>query len=563
MNGSDFVIIGGVAAGPKTAATLARRLPSARITLFQKEALLSYATCGLPYYASGEMADIKELTRTPYGVVRDTAFFRGSKGFEAVTGAEVINIDRKSKSVTVRKVAGGESFEHTYQKLVITTGAVPKKPSFPFPESPLVSPFTRPKDAVEFRSLAEQGKVGEVVIIGAGFIGCELVDAVRDMWGIDATLIEQGDHLLPHQLDPEMAAIVQRFLESKGIKIITGAEVEGINVGDDGRPVVSVKDQPSIVTDYVFYCLGVSPQTKLARECGLDIGETGGILVNRQLCTSDPDIYAGGDCIESFHQITDHKLFYPMGSLANRHGRIIAENLAGGKEEFSGVLGSFMLSLLGLNIGSVGLSARTAREHGFQVKAVWGTFPDKPDYRSDKDTFVLKLIYDETGNRLLGLQGIGGGDVCRRVDVFSSFLQNRGTTDDLVDFEHGYAPQFSEPLDPLFQMATIARLQQQGVSFIDPGTDFSNLSDPFLLLDVRETEEASTKGIPSVIAQAAHQVVNIPLNELSGRLGEIEKGRKVIVVCQRGSRSYQAAILLKQSGIEDIHIVGGGLSSLT
>ncbi|MFH1373627.1 MAG: FAD-dependent oxidoreductase [bacterium] len=562
MDRSDFVIIGGVAVGPKTAATLARRLPNAGITLFQKEEQISYAQCGLPYIASGELGDLKELTVTPYGVVRDTDFFRNTKGFEAITGAEVIGIDREKKIVSVRMNQSGETIKHAYGKLVIATGAVPNQPPFPVPDSPLVRSFTRPDDAVSFRRLAEQGKVGQVVIVGGGFISCELVDAVRDMWGIEATLVEKENQLLPFVLDFEMAAIVRRTISGNGVKVLTETTVDRIDLDADGRPVVHIAGHGAISTDYVFLCLGVHPETTLAHKCGLEVGETGGIVVDSHLQTSDQDIYAGGDCIESWHQVTGEKFFLSMGSLANRHGRVIAENLAGGNVEFPGTLGAFLLKVLDVNVGSVGLSQQAAEKAGFGAKAVWGTFPDKPDYHPDKQMFVLKLVYNESDGKLLGIQGVGAGDVCRRVDVFSSFLRYRGTLDDLIDLEHGYTPAYSEPLDPLYQMATIAAGQRNGMDFIDPGSDFSGFTGRIVWLDVRETEEADTKPLPVAISEMGQRVVNIPLNDLRGRLDELEHGKKMIVVCQRGSRSYQAALTLKQSGFDDVHVLGGGLATL-
>ncbi len=562
VRSSDFVIIGGVAAGPKTAATLARRLPRATITLFQKEEWMSYAPCGMPYFASGELSSFEELTLTPYGLARDPAFFRDTKGIEAITGAEVVRVDRKKKAVTVRMVRTGETFEHTYGKLVIATGATPNRPPFPVPDSPLVRPFAHPDDAVDFRKTAEQGKVGRAVIVGAGFIGCELVDAVRDIWGIEATLIELEDQLLPSVLDSEMAALVRRALSRQGVDVITKAVVERIDLDSDGKPLISIGERTTIAADYVFLCLGVHPQTTLARECGLAIGETGGIVVDRHLRTSDPNIYAGGDCIESFHQITGEEFFLSMGSLANRHGRVIAENLAGVNAEFPGILGAFLLKVLDVNVGCVGLSQRAAERAGFRVGAVWGTFPDKPDFHPDKQTFVLKLVYNESDGRLLGLQGVGAGNVCRRVDVFSSFLQRKATLDDLIDFEHGYAPPYSEPLDPLYQMATIAQVQKLGMSFIPPGSDFSTFSGETLWLDVRETEEAATKPFSSAISEIDPKVVNVPLSDLREHLGKLERGKRIIVVCQRGSRSYQAALFLRQAGLDNVHVLAGGLAAL-
>jgi NADPH-dependent 2,4-dienoyl-CoA reductase/sulfur reductase-like enzyme/rhodanese-related sulfurtransferase len=562
MDHSDFVIIGGVAAGPKTAATLARRLPDAKITLFQREDYMSYAPCGLALFASGELMGWEELMVTPYGVIRDSEFFKGSNGFQAITGAEVTSIDRVKKTVTVRLVKNGETFEHGYGNLVLATGAAPNKPTFPIVESPLIRSFTRPDDAIHFRMMAEQGRISEAVIIGGGFIGCELVDAMRDMWGIKPTLLEQQNQLLPYFLDSEMAAITQRAMMREGVKVLTGAQVERIDLDNSGKPVVRIKEHDAITTDYVFLCLGMHPEISLARRCGLTIGETGGIAVDKRLQTSDPHIYAGGDCIETYHQITGQKLYISMGSLANRHGRIIAENLAGGNIEFPGVLGAFMLKVLQLNVGSVGLSRHEAENAGFKTKAVWGTFPDKPDFHPEKQMFVLKMVYDIHDNRLLGLQGVGEGNVCRPIDIFSSFLQNKGSLDDLMHFEHGYAPPYSEPLDSVYQMATIALAQQKGMSFVNPGTDFSALGDGVLWLDVREPDEAINKPLPQTITNTGHNVVNVPLNYINERLNQIEHGKKTIVVCQRGSRSYQAALMLQRAGYNDVHVLGGGLATL-
>ncbi len=562
MDRSDIVIIGGVAAGPKTAATLARRLPTASITLFQKEEHLSYATCGLPMFASGELGDFRELTTTPYGVVRDRGFFHNAKGFTAVTGAEVIEVDRTGNTVTVRMIKDGESAQHGYKKLVLATGAVPNRPTFPTPDSTLISSFTKPDHASHFRRLAEQGKVGEAVIIGGGFIGCELVGALRDLWGIEVSVIEQSDHLLPSVLDAEMASIVERHLRRRGVAVLTAAAVVAVETGVDKKPVINVNGRDPVRTDYVFLCLGVSPETTLARACGLEIGATGGIVVSRQLQTSDPDIYAGGDCIESPHRITGERVFMSMGSLANRHGRIIAENIAGGQEEFSGVLGAFVMKVEDINVGSVGLTQRAAQRAGFDSRAVWGTFPDRPDYHPDKQTFVLKLVYEAGSGRLLGLQGVGAGNVCRRIDVMSSFLQREAVLTDLLDFEHGYAPAYAEPLDPLYQMAGVAESQIRGVRYIDPGMDFAGLGEAVQLLDVREKEEAASKPLPEGIAQAGQRVINIPSGQLKNSLSEIDRSTRTIVVCQRGSRSYQAALMLREAGHESVEVLGGGLAAL-
>jgi NADPH-dependent 2,4-dienoyl-CoA reductase/sulfur reductase-like enzyme/rhodanese-related sulfurtransferase len=557
MDRSEFVIIGGVACGPKTAATLARRLPGASITLFQKEERLSYATCGLPYFASGDVGSLNELESTSYGQKRDADFFEKTKGFEVVTGAEVTAINRADKTITVKELRTGKTYEHGYGKLVIATGAMPVKPPFPVADAPSIRSFTRPDDALDFRKLAEQGKIEKAVIIGGGFIGCELAEAAGGLWGIDVTLIEKEPQVLPYALDPEMAAIVEREIRRHGIHLRTAMAVREILVESDNRPVVVLNDGERVSADFVFVCVGVRPNAALAKACSLEIGATGGIVVNSRMQTSDPDIYAGGDCVESVHQLTEKPLYLPMGSLANRHGRVIAENLAGNEAEFSGVLGAFLVKVFELNVGAVGLSARAARYAGITANEVWGSFPDKPDYYPDSKTFVLKMTYSTDGKRLLGLQAVGAGDICRRIDVFSSFLQRKGAVDDLLTFEHGYAPPYAEALDPLHHLAAMAQAQMKGFVFLSPDTDLAVLSKEAVLLDVREpgefTEEPLAADLP---------VINIPLGELRARIDELDAQKRTVVVCKRGSRSYQAALILRAAGFRRVELLAGGLQSL-
>jgi NADPH-dependent 2,4-dienoyl-CoA reductase/sulfur reductase-like enzyme/rhodanese-related sulfurtransferase len=561
---SDFVVIGGVAAGPKTAATLARRLPGATITLFQKETHLSYAACGFPFFASGEVNSFSELVNTSYGIPRDADFFRGTKGFNAVTSAEVTAINRARKTVTVKMLEGGETIEHGYDRLVIATGAVPNSPPMPVPDSERIRPFTRPTDVVAFRELAQRGEVERAVIVGGGFIGVELCEAVSELWGISARLYEKQPQLLPYMLDPEMAEIVKRSLEANGVVVATGADVKEIELSDDGTPVVHVAGEGPVGADYVFLCLGVHPEVRLARACGLAIGETGGISVDDTLATSDPDIYAGGDCIESRHRLTDKPVFMPLGSLANRHGRVIAENLAGNETKFPGVLGAFLLRAFATNVGGVGLSAEAARGAGIQANAVWGAFADRPDYHPGTKKFTAKMVYEEGSRRLLGLQAVGEGDIFRRVDVFSSFLQRGATVEDLYDHEHGYAPPFSEALDPLHHLAGVAAAVDRGQGFVGPGAAglAAALDDGTVLLDVREGEEAEDDPLPRELADAARRLVVIPLGELRDRLGELDRADRIVVMCRRGPRSYQAALILRDAGFGNVTVAAAGLQAL-
>ncbi len=559
MDNSDFVIIGGVAAGPKTAATLARRMPNATITVFQKEDRISYGTCGMPYFASGDIDSFEELTQTSYGVARSPEFFHKSKGFEVTTGAEVINIDREKKTVTVKLLTSGETIEHGYGKLVIATGSSANRPPFPCAESPKISAFTRPDDAIAFRKAAQTGQVGKAVVIGGGFIGLEVSEAAGGLWGIEVALIERENQLLPQVLDPEMADLAKRELIRQDVDVFTGSTVEKVELDDNGNPVVYVAGKESITTDYVFLCLGVHPEIGLAKDCGLEIGSTGAIKVNEQMQTSDENIFAGGDCVESVNRVSDQPMYIPMGSLANRHGRVIAENLAGHNCSFPKVTCAFLVKVFDTNVGAVGLSEEAARKAGIPAASLWGTFPDKPDYYPESHVIVLKMIFNPENNRLLGLQATGVGDICRKIDVFSSFLQHGAKVEDLLDFEQGYAPPYSEALDPLHHLAGMVNARKTGIRFVNPGVVLSAY-DGTQFIDVREPEEFEANNCSEEVADG-NSVIHIPLNDLRERLSELDSSRKTLVICRRGPRSYQAAIILRSAGFEQVEILAGGLQT--
>ncbi len=555
MEKSDVVIIGGVAVGPKTAATYIRRKPRAKVTLFQKEAYLSYASCGLPYFASGDVDSFIELTHTVWRVSRDAEYFKSIKGFTAIPNTEVMAIDRGRKVVTFQSVADRSLHEHGYDQLVIATGGRPAKPPFPVEFGERVRSFTRPEDAIGFRKLAERGQVGSVAIVGAGYIGCEMAEATASLWGMTTTLIEKEDHVLPKTLDPEMSALVETELRRQKIDLQLGMRVEKITSSEDGG-IVHLSEDRQIAADFIIVCVGVVPETALAEQCGLKIGETGAILVDDHFRTSDPDIYAGGDCVELTHRLTGQKVYVPLGSLANRHGRIIAENLAGGDQTYPGVLGSFLVKVFDQNVGGVGLNSTAALRSFCSPAAVWGTFADRPEYYPESKTVKLKMIYDEGDGRLLGLQAVGEGDVARRIDVFATFLQFGATVDDLLNFEHGYAPPYAEAVDPLHHLAGMAKARERGTIITGPLAVCEFADEDVIWLDVRE--EAEQKDFPLELPG----LQKFPLETLCARLGDLPSDRKIIIVCQRGSRAYQAAVFLQDAGFDDVLVLGGGRAML-
>ena len=551
MEKSDVVIIGGVACGCKSAASLTRRLPDAKITLFQKEPDLSYGTCGLPYFASGDIENLNKLKESASGSIRDAQYFRRAKGFEAQTECEVVEINRAEKFVTVRNLESGEDFQHGYNKLVIATGAVPLELPLDIPDSDRIKSFTRPADAINFRRLAQTGQIGSAVIVGGGFIGCELTETCAGLWGIETTLVERETQVLPYVLDCEMAYMVEKTMRENDITLHIGKSVTRIEV--QGNAVkITLSDDTEIETDYLFLSAGVKPASHLAQTAGLELGTNGAVKVNEFMQTSDPNIYAGGDVVELKHQITGKPIYIPMGSLANRHGRIIADHIAGGQEKFPGVLGAFMVKVFDLNVGTVGLSETAANKAGIETEVIWGSFVDKPDYYPEFNPFSLKLIINKADKTILGLQAVGKGDVVRRVDVVSAFMQNKAKIDDLLNFEHGYAPPYSEALDPLYHLASVYKAVKKGFLQSNPGIDYGR--EDVTVLDVREPDEIENKPFK------AGNLITIPLENLRESMGKLDKGKPIIVLCHRGPRSYQALHILKNAGFSDLSYVAGGTS---
>ena len=556
-----MVVVGGVAAGPKAAATLARRRPDWKITLFEKGEQISYGACGMPWFASGDISSFDELTKTAWGVQRTPDFFAQSKGFEVRTGTEVIAVNRDRKTVTVRTGNSGETAEHGYDKLVLATGSVTRDVPFSVPDSEIVSRFTRPEDAINFRRLAEQGQVEDAIIIGSGLIGCELAEATASLWGINTTVIECENQVLPWALDPEMSSLVETELRAQGVNLLTEARVRDV-VAPRKRATVAYTLGESdrfehIEGGYVFLAVGVRPEATLAEKAGLKIGTTGGIEVNEYMQTSDPDIYAGGDCVESKNFVTHRPMYLPMGSLANRHGRVIAEHIVGNRARMPHPVGAFIVKVFDLNVGAAGLTEQAAASHGMKATAVWGSFSDRPDYYPENEAITLKMVYRPYDMRLLGLQAVGKGDITRRLDVFSSFLQRDGHVRDLLEFEHVYAPPYSEALDPLHHLAAMAQAQRRGVRFISAECA-RNTPEKALWLDVREKDEAVADPL---FDENGAESLQICLGDLRSQLDKVDKNRELYIVCRRGPRAYQAALLLKANGFERVAVVAGGTTA--
>jgi len=547
----NIVVIGGMACGPKAAARARRCDPKARITIVEEGANVSEATCGLPYHISGVIEKQRELVR------RKPDFFKDILDIDVLTRTRVLSIDRQAHTLELLNLKTEQVSTLAYDRLVLATGSTPA--TLGLKDSGLGGIFTLSKieDALAIRDLLSRNRTRKAVIVGAGLIGLEVAEAFVSR-GLEVTVVEAFDRVLPTLLDSEMAAHVARQLQSKGIKLLLGQRVSGVD-GDRQEWVQQVRTESGkLEAGLVLLAVGARPNTGLAQEAGLAIGPTRGISVNHYLQTSDPDIYAGGDCVENVHRITQRKVLVPMGSTANKHGRIIGTNITGGCDTFPGVLGTAVVKVFDYNVARVGLSESQAREAGLDVLTCLVPGDEHADYYPGARQILVKLVADRDGLRLLGGQVVGPGETAKRVDVLATALSFGATADDLANIDLAYAPPYNNAMDPLHHAANVLRNKQSGdARALNPAEvrERAQSGVDFILLDVRTPEEWETGHIE------APQTRPLPLKELRSRLGEFQAGGEIVTYCKTSVRAYQAQRILDGAGFEDAKFLDGSISA--
>jgi len=557
----NVIVIGGMAAGCKAAARLSRLSVNYQITLIEKSPFVSFSSCGLPLFAAGEVNDLFDLDKTSYGIVRDEKFFHDVKNVNILLETEAEEINVENHKVKCKNINKNEKFELPYDYLILATGAEAVKPSFPYPSSPLVSSFHSPKDSKYFRQVAQKGEIENAIIIGGGFIGCEMLEAMSSLWGIKTTLIEKEKSLLSAILDPEISSFVESSIPSDKIQLLLSTSVKKIECKENGMPIIFLNDGQEIVSDYVFYCLGVKPNTKLAEKSNVRIGPTGGILVDEQMKTNVPNVWAAGDCVEIKNLVTDKPDYYSFGSLSNRMGRVAADSIAAvssqrvstsskeGGSIFKGAVGTVSLKLFDNIICAAGLSETRAQKLGYQTGSVIGGWYDRPDYYPEVKNLFGKLVYEKPGLKLLGLQLVGEGEVTRYVDVFSELLSQNKKVDDLLNIEHGYTPAHSSPISPLNYLGYMAINQEKdGIKNYSP-LMLSSFNGTYI--DVRESSEVSSFPFP-------FNSISIPLGDIRLRIGDFDIDQPIMFVCEKGARAYEAARMFVNYGYKNVAYLGGG-----
>ncbi len=550
MNKKDtlrIVAVGANAAGLKAAARAKRLLPNADVTVIDRGGFISYGACGMPYLVSGDIETADKLRETAYGVIRDPDFFRKAKGFEVVVRTEAERIDREARKIVCKSLVTGETREYPYDKLILATGSTPIVPHGIPRNSARVSTFKILEEAIALRKALQTGAIEKVGLVGAGLIGCELAEAFTAMWGAKAILFDAAPTILPAMLDPEMARTVETYMTGEGVEIHTNCPLLGVVESQDG--VTLKTPEGDFEVDHVIIAIGVKPDIALAADCGLNIGGAGGIVVDERMTTSDPNIFAAGDCVELKHLISGRPIVLPLGSLANREGRVIGSNLGGGDERFGPVVGSAAVKVFDMNISSTGLKAKEAQEAGFDVGMAWGSFTDRADYYPGFENLHLKVLYDRNTTKLLGLQGYSKGEVVKRVDVFASLLKHGGKLEDLLDAEFAYAPPFAPAVDPLYSIACTARNELlEGIQALPPDADL----DDRLIVDVRRAKEASDRPL------LEKETMNVPFEEFRMICDRVPKEKDLVCICSKGVRSAEAARILKERGCANVTYVGGG-----
>jgi NADPH-dependent 2,4-dienoyl-CoA reductase/sulfur reductase-like enzyme/rhodanese-related sulfurtransferase len=544
-----IVVIGANAAGAKAACKAKRINPEAEVTLIDKGNFISYGACGIPYFVSDTVTDVKELMKTPVGVVRDVNFFKKVKGVDVITGTEAVRIDCASMKVDLLETATSRSWSIDYDKLVIATGSSPIIPPVENREIANIFTVKTIEDAILLKEKSVAGK--SACIVGGGLIGLEMAEALHSR-GMKITMIEMRDQLLPGLLDREMAALVENYVRMNGVELRTSCKLTGF--AGDGSVERVLTDQGEIPADIVVLAVGVRPNVELAKTAGLRIGFTGAISVDERLNTSDPHIYACGDCCESYDLINSRATYVPLGSTANKEGRVAGINAAGGRASLSGILGTGMVKVFSLNIGRTGYTEARAREAGFKVETVLSPFPDKAHYYPEAKPIAIKLIADRSKGRILGMQAVGEGDVAKRVDVAATAIKFEATAMDLSHLDLGYAPPYSAAMDNLIVAADIMKNKLaghgRGMSPMEVKEKLDR-GDDFILLDVRSPAEHAEVSIDG--AQL------IPLGMLREKLDTLPKDKEIIAFCKISLRGYEAQKILDGAGFEKTGFMDGGV----
>ena len=536
------VIVGGVAGGATAAARIRRLDEQAEIFVFERSGYISYANCGLPYYIGGVIENPQQLTlQTP------ESFFSRFRVHMKVHH-EVTAIHPERKTVSVKNLESGEIFEESYDKLLLSPGAKPTQPRLPGVGIDKLFTLRTVEDTFRIKEYINNNHPKSAVLAGGGFISLELAENLREL-GMDVTIVQRPKQLM-NPFDSDMASFIHSEMRRHGIQLALGHTVEGFAEKEDGVEVL-LKEEPSLCADMVVLAIGVTPDTHLAREAGLELGIKGSILVNDRMETSISDIYAVGDAVQVKHYVTGQETLISLAGPANRQGRIAADNICGGDSRYPGSQGSSVIKVFDMTAASTGLNETNAKKVGLDVDKVILSPMSHAGYYPGGRLMTMKVVFEKKTYRLLGSQIVGYEGVDKRIDVLATAIHTGMKATELKDLDLAYAPPYSSAKDPVNMAGFMIDNLADGILKQFHLEDLASLphDGSVTLLDARTAGEYRRGHIDGF--------VNIPVDELRERLGEIEAGKPVYVICQSGLRSYIACRILAGNGFDCYNFSGG------
>ncbi|NBI68241.1 CoA-disulfide reductase [Pseudoflavonifractor sp. 60] len=536
------VIVGGVAGGATAAARIRRLDEQAEIVVFERSGYISYANCGLPYYIGDVITDPSALTlQTP------ESFFSRFRVNMKVRH-EVTAIHPDQKTVSVKNLETGEVFEESYDKLLLSPGAQPTQPRLPGVGLDRVFTLRTVEDTFRIKEHVHTHHPKSAVLAGGGFIGLELAENLREL-GIEVTIVQRPRQLM-NPFDPDMAAFIHNEMRRHGVKLVLGRTVEGFSENGSGVDVL-LKDEAPLHADMVVLAIGVTPDTALAKEAGLELGIKGSIVVNDRMETSIPDIYAVGDAVQVKHFVTGQDALISLAGPANRQGRIAAGNICGGDSRYPGSQGSSVIKVFDMTAAVTGVNETHAKKAGLDVDKVILSPMSHAGYYPGGKLMTMKVVFEKGTYRLLGAQIVGYEGVDKRIDVLATAIHAGLNATELKDLDLAYAPPYSSAKDPVNMAGFMADNIKQGILKQWLLEDLNRLprDGSVTLLDVRTVGEYSAGHIDGFL--------HIPVDELRERLDEVERGKPVYVICQSGLRSYIACQILSGYGYEAYNFAGG------
>ena len=536
-----IIIVGGVAGGATAAARIRRLNEHAEIIIFERSGFISYANCGLPYYIGGVIEDKEDLTlQTP------ESFFRRFR-IVAKVNHEVTDIDVQKKTVHVTDLKTGTSFTETYDKLILSPGAKPILPDF-YTENERTFTLRTVEDTLKIRAFIEQKQPKTAVVIGGGFIGLEMAENLAEL-GIKTTIVQRSNHLLP-TVDCDMASFIHANFRHHGVQLLLNVNTNKMSIAGE-KVSLDFDNGSNISADMVVLAVGVTPENTLAKKIGLELGVKGAIKVNAKMETSIPDIYAVGDAVEVKHFITDKDSVISLAGPANKQGRIVADNICGLNSEYKGSQGSSVIKLFDMTVATTGINEQQSKANGIEYEKVILTQNSHAGYYPGATAMTFKLIFEKATYKILGAQIVGYDGVDKRIDVIATAIRAGMKADELKDLDLAYAPPYSSAKDPVNMAGFVVENIKNGVVKQFYYEDIPSLRerDDLILLDTRTPFE--------YMRGHAEYFINIPLDDLRERLGELDKTKKIYVMCQSGLRSYLATRILMQNGFDAYNFAGG------